>query len=399
MPRPPPPPPGFPARRPGRAARLAVAAAAALAALLAGEVLLRAGLDTAAWRLRPPGLRQTFHPSPETMPGVAGPSRFEIDCLGFRGEEPDPAARYRILALGGSTVECLYLDQDEAWPALVQARLRAVAPALLPQVFNGGTSGRTTRDHAVQVPRLLAQHPEIDLVLLVPGVNDLALFLAQGPAYDPGFLARPGAEESLLPHAFARVPLSVPTGEPWWRRTGWWRLAALAKDRLAPPPRAQDESGAVYARWRVHRAGASDLRAALPDLAPLLDELRCNLAAIADRCTAAGRRLVLATHPAVWAPDLPPATRSLLWMGGVGPFQEEPGAAYYTPEALAAGLAAVNGAIAGLAAARNLECLDLAGALGADPALFYDDVHLNEAGARRAAEVVADFLLARPPFR
>jgi len=191
----------------------------------------------------------------------------------------------------------------------------------------------------------------------------------------------------------------VSSGEAWYRRTATWRLASRWKDRLLGSERVQDVAGDVYRGWRAHRAAASALRSELPDLAGALDEQRRNLGTIADLCAEHESRFVLVTHPAVWAPDLPEETRALLWMGGVGDFQNERGCPYYTIEALAAGLEAYNEAMRAFAVERDLEHVDLAAALASDPALFYDDVHLNEEGARRAAGVLAEFLGERPPFR
>jgi hypothetical protein len=83
-------------------------------------------------------------------------------------------------------------------------------------------------------------------------------------------------------------------------------------------------------------------------------------------------------------------------MGGIGAFQREPGCAYYSPAALAEGLARFNAELAAVAGERGRVLLDLARELDGEPSSFYDDVHFNEAGARR----VASFLgrgLTRPP--
>lgn len=50
-----------------------------------------------------------------------------------------------------------------------------------------------------------------------------------------------------------------------------------------------------------------------------------------------GIRVVLLTQPALWRPRLSAEEQGLLWMGGVGAYQEEPRHECYTAEALAAG--------------------------------------------------------------
>lgn len=46
----------------------------------------------------------------------------------------------------------------------------------------------------------------------------------------------------------------------------------------------------------------------------------------------------------------------------------------------------------------GLECYDLAAAFPKDLSVFYDDCHLSEAGARRVAHILADYLSSREPF-
>jgi len=42
---------------------------------------------------------------------------------------------------------------------------------------------------------------------------------------------------------------------------------------------------------------------------------------------------------------------------------------------------------------RGIHCLDLASALPKDDSVFYDDVHFNESGAGKIANILAQYLL------
>src|SRR5688572_20218042 len=86
------------------------------------EVVLRTFLIEGTFVL-PPNLKATLTPSPEIMPGVAGISTFSINSSGIRGDDFSNDQRYRILAVGGSTTVCSYLDDLEAWPHLLQRQL------------------------------------------------------------------------------------------------------------------------------------------------------------------------------------------------------------------------------------------------------------------------------------
>lgn len=385
-------------RRRPLARRLLVLAASAAVALVACELVLRASSPRlGGYYVRQPGLRTTFHPAPGLMPGVAGPSRFEIGSLGVRGDELDGGARFRVLAVGGSTTECLYLDQTEAWPQRLQERLRAARPDLGPWVGNAGVSGRNARDLVVQLPRLLPRVPELDVVLVLVGVNELMLRLSQDDAYDPAFLERADAEERLLPRAFEVLPLEHAPGPPW-KRSALWRLAADARRALAREA-VQDEAGAAYALWRRHRREAPRILDELPDLGPALQEHRRNLTALIAACRVTGAEPIVLTHPCLWRAGLSDEARSLLWMGWVGDSQATPGQPYYAAEALRRGLERYNAVAREVAAEEGVAVIELAEPLSGELAWFYDDVHLNEAGAARAAELVAERLLERAPFR
>jgi hypothetical protein len=76
--------------------------------------------------------------------------RFRVNSFGERGSEPPPVENtFRILAAGGSSVECYFLDQETAWPALVEKRLEsgeslAKLQARSVHVANIGKSGCTS---------------------------------------------------------------------------------------------------------------------------------------------------------------------------------------------------------------------------------------------------------------
>jgi hypothetical protein len=150
------------------AQRTALVLFSTLSMLAVGETALRA-FGAKTYYVWPPRLHQELHPSPRIMPGVSGASRFAVSSLGLRGDEISPDRDVRILALGGSTTECLYLDQLEAWPRLLQERLG-------PRVWvgNAGKSGLHTRHHRLQAETLLDQLPRMAAVIVLTGVNDLS---------------------------------------------------------------------------------------------------------------------------------------------------------------------------------------------------------------------------------
>ena len=384
------------------ARRLVLALAAMLLALVVAELGLRAlAPATDRWCLWPPHLDQLSEPLADVYPGVTGPSRFRVNSLGLRADELVPGADPVVLAVGGSTTECLVLDQSEAWPRRLQDLLSTGGARAW--VGNAGRSGHSTREHVFQVPALLDTVPDTDVLLVLAGANDLGLRLKQDADHDPHVLERDDAAAVVIPRAFALHPPAYASHLPWYKRTELYARARDAKNRLASRGGAGTEigpRGQGVARWRDNRAHATELRDALPDLRPALDEYRRNLTRLVRAAQERGVAVVLMTQPSLWRDDLDERERALLWWGGVGDFQA-PGARvpFYTASALARGIDAYNAVLLEVAAATGAEALDLAAAIPRDTSMFFDDMHFTEAGAARVAQVVAAGLagLAPPP--
>jgi len=96
------------------------------------------------------------------------------NSLGFRGSDPpaDFAGRPTIVAVGGSTTECRYLDDKKTWPARLNERLKADFPEVW--VNNAGLDGHSTRGHQMLLEQLVGSlKPK--LVLYLVGLNDMGL--------------------------------------------------------------------------------------------------------------------------------------------------------------------------------------------------------------------------------
>jgi lysophospholipase L1-like esterase len=348
----------------------------------------------------PPGFREVFEAAPEIVHGVHGNSEFTINELGIRGDPFAPEQRFRLLAVGGSTTICIYLDDRETWPYLVQQGLDAQLGPGESWVGSVGRPGHTTVQHAIQVEKLLQQHPEVDAVILLVGVNDLLIHLVL--AIEPESAARilKGANDptALLASAFSVFP---PHGaqEHWLLRTGIGRLWAsrhFALSGSGPDAAALDAGGLRLAEWRSARQQASRLREGLPDLSAALDQYAFQLNRILDVAQAQGVRVIFLTQPSLWREDLSPAEKNLLWTGGPPLDRIAPGKDYFSIGALAEGLRRYNARLLQVCRERGAECLDLAELLPRTTSMFWDELHFTEEGARRVADLVADYLLERP---
>ncbi len=347
--------------------------------------------------VRHPNIHSIFKPYPGVMPGISGESHFITNTDGIRGAAMPVGEYYRILTFGGSTTECLYLDQSEAWPQLVQDRLNRPDPKLPVWVGNVGKSGNTSREHILQFQHLLAQYPSLDTALLLVGGNDLNLRLARGDGYTPDYLADRGMLPLLQRNAFRVLPRYNPNA-PYYEQTGSWRLLDALQPASAPAPlvpdfEVEDSAGKVYNKRRLERKNAPVVTE-LPDLTSGLDEYSRNLNQIIDLAQAHRVRLILLTQPSMYRPNLSQAEQDLLWFGWSSGRKF-----YYSVEAMAQGIALYNQKLLEVCRQRQVECLDLAAALPKDATIFYDDLHFNENGAAQVAQVIADYLLSRPPFK
>jgi len=374
--------------------RLAAVLVACGLMLLVMELVLRAWYPAPTrYYVWPPNLRVDFAPSDAATPGVTGQGRFRTNSLGLRSDEPFPDARRIVYVFGGSTAADLYLDQDEAWVALVQRGLNAAPGQPRTWVGNLARPSLASVHNLVHFDRLLPELPHADLLVNLVGVNDLQLALKS--SYLDA--ATPATQ---LAWAFAMRP---PEGGVWSR------LATVRAARLAWQTWRQARFGLVqtrgaegYARLRECRQTAppTNLVNTLPPLDAALAEYRRNLRALAERAGAYGAPMLFLTQPTLWAENMGPAERARLLAGGLGPIKTWCAhQRYFSPRALAEGMRAFNDVLRDVCRTPGMLCRDLAAALPPRAEYFYDDMHLSEAGARRVAELVVGWILEISPPR
>lgn len=369
-------------------------------ALLLCEAVLQFALRSIhnkGYYLWPPNLKAVFKPSPDVMPGISGDSEFRTNSHGIRGDELSSQHTYRILAIGGSTTMCGYLDQSETWTNLLQEILNRNTGNQQVWAGNGGLSGATTNHHLTALQYLPLRELKIDTVVLLIGINDLSKRLSHDKDYDPHSPEKPGAKNELLAETF-RGTFDIYSEDPIHKRTAIWQMLRRAK-RLMSEAHIEDERGKIYITWREHRQRASEIRDELPDLSSALEEYARNINKIIDTTQEKPVRPIFMTQPTMWKPGLPQNLDALLWLGGIGDFQKESGKPYYSVAALEKGMKAYNDTLLRVCRERHVECLDLASVLEKDTTVFYDDVHFNEGGSRKVADTLSRYMLERDPFR
>ncbi len=105
--------------------------------------------------------------------------RLAIDSNGFIGPSDIHASPdHKIVFLGGSTTECLYVDEDKRFPYVVGRQLESAA-GLKINTYNGGVSANESM-HSLNalINKVLPMKPSI--VVVMHNVNDLVALRTQG---------------------------------------------------------------------------------------------------------------------------------------------------------------------------------------------------------------------------
>lgn len=345
----------------------------------------------------PPNFSTTFDAGENIPHGVTFPAKLTMNAAGMRGDLPRDAQTYRILAVGGSTTICVYLDDSQAWPYLLQQELNRSLGSDEVWVGNVGRPGHKTDHHILQVEKLLAQHPDIDMVVMLVGINDLIPSLTVGRAAAP---APARSERQMLVMSFSVFP-GWDDDTPWYQRNLFGRLRRLATWRPLPGTaklQPMDEKGEFVATLRRFRQKAARFRHDLPSLERERAEYAAHLNEIIDITRGNDARLVLATQPTLWSEALTAEERRLLWAGGPPFYRLRQGATYYSAEALAEGMRGYNQVLLGVCRERGVECVDAAAHIQPTTDNFYDDAHFTERGSAKLAGLIAEHLLSTPPL-
>ena len=312
------------------------------------------------------------------LPGVTGPIEFTINRWGVRGPENDPAiSELRILCVGGSTTECLYVTDPKSWPW----RLEAVLHEKLSQplfVGNAGRSGQIAAQHAFLIRNYDAVD-KFDWLVVMCGINDLGALLHGNRRQREATIADDTLFFRQRPH------------EAYYRRLTLWRMAETILDvgnPVASGQIVQDPAGRWIDRFRENRRTklkSNGIDKAPAQLASDLADYRRDLLTVIEAARHRGRKLLFVTQPTMWRPELPKELDDLLW-------EQTDDAAYTTP-ILTEMMAAYNQVMLDVCKETSTPCLDLASQLPADTTVFYDDCHFNDAGCDKVARAIAESLL------
>lgn len=377
-----------------------------LLSLFFAEFALRWAMpDDGHYYVWQPHLQHQFYPDSSIFYGINGCKNFSINEQGTRGdlllkntEEktvsgetvkvwPDKFTYNRLL-LGGSTTECLYLDDKETWWYLWDSISGGVDNELATGSI--GKSGITTRELYLHMKYFVPQLKYANEVIIMPGLNDLMKRLSADASFHHNFQFAEAVEDSLVNTIFLQQGRGHE--KTWWRRTALFYALQNFYHRLKPKGvewMIQDDKGKSLAAWRDNRKKAVAVIGSLPDLTTALSEYKRNLQLIYEEGRRQGLGVLFITQPVIYKDTMSTYEQSLLWMGGIGAYQKEKGHNYYSAKALKQGMEMYNNTLRQFCNENNIPFIDAAATLPQDTSVFYDDCHFNENGARLMAEYLS----------
>lgn len=366
--------------------RLLLLAVSIVVSLLIAEVALRIVFpQDNKYYIWQPSLQHVFHPDSNILYGVKGDKEFAINSTGARGDVFSKNTK-NYVCIGGSTTECLYLDDKETWHNILQQEL-----GKLYKVSSLGKSGVTTREHYLHIKYTVKQLEHVNGVILMVGINDLMKRLSRDSLYDADFQFTKSVEDSLVSTIFLKQRKQEDT---WWRRTALFLLAQRVyhsnRHNGVVWENVQDDTGNSLQQWRNNRKAASLFLDTLPDLTEALNEYEDNLQLIYNEAKAQKLELVCISQPALYKDTMPEFEKKLLWMGGIGAFQNKAGHVYYTAKALRQGLDMYNERLKKFSLRNGIHFLDANAAMPRDTSVFYDDCHFNQNGAQLLGRYIAN---------
>jgi lysophospholipase L1-like esterase len=309
----------------------------------------------------------------EGLPGVQGSNQFTTNNRGFRGDEmtvPKPVDEFRIFMVGGSTTECLYLDDSKAVTRVLQEELGKHAPAgMQVRVYGAGKSGDASDDHISIIAHRIA-HLEPDMIILFSGINDLTRSIND---YDYLHYPRelPAQKAPLLPALATESQLA---------RRVYYLFSNLPAD-VFPSTALPLHSQYKESVRQCQSMPATERRPKL-DPTPYANNLRT----IAGVAKTHGIRLIFMTQQTTWGSTDDPTAKDWQWV--ICRSGER-----YREDFMAEGLEVLNNEMRGVAKENSLPLYDLAKTMPKTLEFFYDDVHFNNRGAFVAGTELAALIL------
>lgn len=328
----------------------------------------------------------------DNLPGLYGEQHLTTDAKGFRTTKPidyDHEADYRIFFIGSSTVAQDWIGNRNTIFHLVQERLSETLGRDV-EVINTGVSGVRARHSLETMRRVAGYHPDMYVMLMMGNDSLLQIashFYQETPNQDEAhsrILMKPSEFKlELVPRAKTYTLENTLLG-----RAILWSHSAIEASRSAEHDQDQEPYHEIsYGEFFAEQRGSlfrSDQRTFLPDaVSPSFADA---LQQIGKFCQESSAECVILTQPNGYKPSINEEFKERLWM--------TPMFASYslTLESMAHIARLYTRYWVDLGEQWDLPVCDLDAQIEPSLENFYDDVHLNLEGSRKAAAFVHDCL-------
>jgi hypothetical protein len=290
-----------------------------------------------------------------------------------------------VLVAGGSVVECWFLDQESAWPQVIERCLNE--PAALASlgvsrahVGNVGKSLVACEHIEKMLERILPRYPRLDAIVLLVGASDLVDWLERGT---PAVVDRRDVPVSAI---FGQNP-EPPFG--WKSKTlALRRIASAVRKRVQRRIVRRQNVGRSIVKARAARAAAQRILSTVPDPSPMLDRFESDLRRLVLRAKSKAARVILARQP--WLEkEFTPEEESRLWMFGAGMIRDELVTSYYAHSVVWNLMRKIDARVVKVAMELGVEEIDLMPVVPPTFELWYDEMHHNARGCERIGRAIA----------
>jgi lysophospholipase L1-like esterase len=365
--------------------------------MIVGAVLAIAAEAGSRWWIRqwsryymwPPGQRYKTRQDLRVFPQMEPDARIEINADGERGSEVrgNEEGLFRVLVAGGSSVECLALDQPTSWPGALERLLGSseslrVLGARKVHVGNVGRSGIAARHLELVFERMLPQYPHLAAIVIMLGGTEIFQWLAAGAPREP----------SPSPVTASETFASHPEQQFGWKPRQW-ATAEVARrlHRMSRHP-VKERTLAWIVAARQMRVAAKQMRTSVPDPAAVLDRFERHFRQIIERAERHADR-VLVVRPPWFEKQYTPEEAARFWHGGMGDAWKQHIDVYYSLKVVNDLMGLIDARAAAIADELGVDLLDLRPLLPPTLENYYDFTHFTPAGSAVVARAVAAAVL------
>jgi lysophospholipase L1-like esterase len=337
-----------------------------------------------------------FEPNTETRmtlaegihPGLAREVVFRTNSEGERGETRAAGSR-RGIVLGGSSAECYFLNQEEAWPARLERLLNdATGERAGPPIHVGNLSRSAVDSAALRLiaDRMLPQYGMVDFAIVFAGASDVLLWLGSNMKAP----VEGGADPARYFAFYREQPLGY---HPKNSAIRWVWRRLRAGTRSFPQRAVRESTGKWLLRARAQRTGTAALIHESQDPAAVVDRYRRNLREVLVKARAHARHILVVRQP--WFDKETPtdAEARLFWNGGIGDAVNGPLNGFFSEKVISSLMRQIDQATKEIADMEGLPALSLREAVESSFENYYDQFHFTPAGSQKVAAAIRDELV------